>query len=107
MCSGAHGNDPPAWPLESIIDFRRSISQHINNEQTCSIGVLAEEEQAGGFKCSLGGGDQGHAFHFRYEMEILTMQKPGRPANHANHAKRVAGRVIENRLPWDFFSRYE
>ena len=58
----------PPPDLESIIDFLQCISQHVKNVQTCSICVLAAEEQADGFECSLGGGEKGHAFHFRYEM---------------------------------------
>jgi len=52
MCSGAHGNDPSAWPPESSIDFLQCISQHVKNVLTSSTCVL-EEEQSGGFGCSL------------------------------------------------------
>lgn len=58
------GYSPPQNRLKSSIDFSRGISQHIKNVQTCSICVLAAEKQAGGFECSFGGGEKGHAFHF-------------------------------------------
>jgi len=64
----AWGCPTPLNCLKSFIDFWQRISQHIKYKQACSTGVLAEEEQAGGFECSFGGGEKGHAFHFRYEM---------------------------------------